>query len=55
VSFGTFFLEVPPSGSQDPVIGRFIEEPGPGLVVVDEAPYGIVIEAVHLDSRALDF
>lgn len=55
ISFATFFCEQPPQGSQDCVVGRFIEYTAPGLVVVNHPPGPLAIKAVHLVSDHLDF
>lgn len=56
VNFATFFLEVPPQNSKDPVIGTFIEWTDPGWFVVDDPPPGgLVTLAVHLTDDYLDF
>lgn len=55
VSFATFFLEQPPRGSQDAVVGRFIEYTAPGWVVSPTPPGPLAVRAVHLVSDHLDF
>jgi len=55
IGFATFFLEEVPHGTQDPVVGRFVEYTAPGWVVVDDPPGSLAIRAVHLVSDHLDF
>lgn len=55
VDFATFFIEEPPSGSQDAVVGRFVEFTSPGLVVTPTPPGPLGIKAVHLVMDHLDF
>lgn len=55
ISFATFFLEEAPQGSQDAVVGRFVEYTSPGWVVVPNPPGSLAVKAVHLVSDHLDF
>ncbi len=55
ISFATFFLEQAPKGSQEAVVGRFVEYTAPGWVVVPNPPGPLAIKAVHLVSDNLDF
>lgn len=55
ISFATFFLEQAPHGSQDAVVGRFVEYTSPGWVVVPDPPGSLAVKAVHLVSNHLDF
>lgn len=55
ISFATFFMEQAPQGSQDAVVGRFVEYTSPGWVVVPDPPGSLAVKAVHLVSDHLDF
>jgi len=55
INFATFFLEQAPHGSQEAVLGRFVEYTEPGWVVVPNPPGPLAIKAVHLVSDHLDF
>jgi Flp pilus assembly protein TadG len=56
ISFGSFYVEdVDAHGGDVSVTGRFVEYVAPGMDVEDDPPGPIVVEAVHLTSRDLDF
>lgn len=56
ISFATFYVEdVAIQGGDVDVFGRFVEYTAPSVDVVDEPPGSLVVEAVHLSARGLDF
>ncbi len=57
ISFGQFYVEdVTPDGGGDVVVtGRFVKYVDAGMIVSDDPPGPIVVEAVHLTGRDLDF